>query len=695
MTRKYIGKTCPYCKTPLVKGDTVVFCSVCDMPHHLSCWQDNQGCTTFGCTGTMKEIIGGDSKVEEAPAAPQPMPAAEPKPAPAPAPAEQAVETLWEAKETVFMADVPIVMENAAIIIDRAKDKLFAHCTFRSLTDKEIKAVLIEVSCQDVWGETLGEPIAFQYLDLRTERESKFGQTQPIELADKTTRKIQVSVKKVLFGDDRVVSGGGEAFTMPAPVLLSQQLESKELAQEYARETSPKAQFVPESANGYWRCACGALNTEDEEKCHCCGCTKEQLAAALDPAALQANMIAFAAKKKAAAQKQEERIRAAQEQVRLEQEEKDRQIKLAEDQARQKKRKKKTITTVVISLVVVLLLSFGIGFFGVRYYNYRVACDLLEQKQYDGAHQGFVALGGFLDSAEMANEALYRKAKAALESEDYDGAIQIFVNLGSYKDSTDQTLEAKYRKAEKLQEDKKYKEAYELFKELGDYKESKDALLATIVLWETHLLEKSATADLYIFSNTVKLSADQREVFYTTLLLHIAEHGDAGYWYGGIYSKKHAKAVQTMLNMLPSRYEDTATLLKLFKLLANGTGPDELFQDNESVMRQCWSLAFVQNIAKDDSAIAYFLEGYWSTYGDDYYISFYENDRGGISSQYNLPHVLQPNGTKYYDIWSLTYVYINENNVELTKVFRFEIVDYDTIKVYCFKNNRTYTLYRE
>ena len=65
MDHKFLGKTCPYCKTPFEKDDVVVICSICDMPHHLSCWQENNGCTTFGCTGNIKETFG------EASAAPQ------------------------------------------------------------------------------------------------------------------------------------------------------------------------------------------------------------------------------------------------------------------------------------------------------------------------------------------------------------------------------------------------------------------------------------------------------------------------------------------------------------------------------------------------------------------------------------------------------------------------------------------------
>ena len=285
MSKDYIGKTCPYCKTSLVEGDTVVFCSVCDMPHHLSCWQDNQGCTTFGCTGSIKEIIGNDAGSVPTPAPVTATPSVQTtpvKPTPASTPSEQAeepIETLYESKDIVFMADVPLVLENTAIIIDRTKDKLFARCTFRSITDKAIKAVLTEISCQDVWGSTLGEPIVFQYLDLNTKRETKFGQASPIDLVDKTTRKIKVTVKKVMYADDTVVSGSDGSFTMVAPILLSQQLGSEELAAEYARETTQRAKFVLSETDRYWFCTCGSLNETSEEKCHLCGCTREQLTA--------------------------------------------------------------------------------------------------------------------------------------------------------------------------------------------------------------------------------------------------------------------------------------------------------------------------------------------------------------------------------------------------------------------------------
>ncbi len=63
MKRIYVGKTCPFCKTPFQTDDAVVYCGICEMPHHLSCWQANKGCTTFGCSGYIDEIINQDKVV--------------------------------------------------------------------------------------------------------------------------------------------------------------------------------------------------------------------------------------------------------------------------------------------------------------------------------------------------------------------------------------------------------------------------------------------------------------------------------------------------------------------------------------------------------------------------------------------------------------------------------------------------------
>lgn len=46
----YIGKICPFCKTTITADDEVIVCPSCAAPHHKACWDENKGCTTFGCS---------------------------------------------------------------------------------------------------------------------------------------------------------------------------------------------------------------------------------------------------------------------------------------------------------------------------------------------------------------------------------------------------------------------------------------------------------------------------------------------------------------------------------------------------------------------------------------------------------------------------------------------------------------------
>jgi TM2 domain-containing membrane protein YozV len=42
---------CPYCRMPFDNGEAPakIFCTACGVPHHEDCYQENGGCTVFGC----------------------------------------------------------------------------------------------------------------------------------------------------------------------------------------------------------------------------------------------------------------------------------------------------------------------------------------------------------------------------------------------------------------------------------------------------------------------------------------------------------------------------------------------------------------------------------------------------------------------------------------------------------------------
>lgn len=64
---EYIGKICPFCKSEFKESDEIIICSECNMPHHKDCWIENQGCTTFGCLGTIQNAGSPEQGAQESP----------------------------------------------------------------------------------------------------------------------------------------------------------------------------------------------------------------------------------------------------------------------------------------------------------------------------------------------------------------------------------------------------------------------------------------------------------------------------------------------------------------------------------------------------------------------------------------------------------------------------------------------------
>jgi Prokaryotic RING finger family 1 len=67
-----MSAVCPYCRTEV---DNSVRCPICTTPHHPECWEENGGCTVFGCS----EAPPDEPKIslgDPPPVAPPPLPGA-------------------------------------------------------------------------------------------------------------------------------------------------------------------------------------------------------------------------------------------------------------------------------------------------------------------------------------------------------------------------------------------------------------------------------------------------------------------------------------------------------------------------------------------------------------------------------------------------------------------------------------------
>ncbi len=262
----------------------------------------------------------------------------------------------------------PVIIQSAHLYCSSDREKYYLRCKFKSLSDKVISALMVDVYCFDVWGNELPTIRDAQVLDLLPKRDEVFGYSRKIPIADANTRTVNVKLKRIRFADGTIEECSGEETKLPEVVSLSEHFNSLELTQQYNYETSKKSSFVPMQIGEFWMCSCGKINADAENDCINCGCTKQIVFNALDKNFLAERHSAYIENKRI----EEEKLKQEQERKRLveqqRQEELERQ-RVAEIQnernlailkrvAVQKvaDKRKKIIKIIIISVVVALIL---------------------------------------------------------------------------------------------------------------------------------------------------------------------------------------------------------------------------------------------------------------------------------------------------------------------------------------------------
>lgn len=63
--QKVAGQTCSICQSGIIAGERVLYCPKCALPFHVECWDENKGCSSYGC-----EAAPVTEKIEETHTAP-------------------------------------------------------------------------------------------------------------------------------------------------------------------------------------------------------------------------------------------------------------------------------------------------------------------------------------------------------------------------------------------------------------------------------------------------------------------------------------------------------------------------------------------------------------------------------------------------------------------------------------------------
>lgn len=300
---------------------------------------------------------------------------------------------LFALSENLYSLNAPVVIAAGALQKDNQTGKVFAQLKIRNIQDKVIKAATVKLTPFDTVGNPLDGTIDYQYLDISAGRDDDFGQKTPVMFKDTVTRSYSVSVSEVIFSDNSIWTASNEAWEpLSAPVGLESAFHyDSELAKQYRLKYGADCKCVLSTEKDLWRCACGAINRNNEKYCH--KCQKEATAlATLNMDELKAD--------------RDERLAAEQRKAAEE---------AAAVEAQAKKRKK---IAIIAAPILVVLIVAAVLISKSNAYNNAIA--LLEAEKYDEASSAFTELGEYKDSQERLTEISYRVGMTKSVADTYE-----------------------------------------------------------------------------------------------------------------------------------------------------------------------------------------------------------------------------------------------------------------------------------
>lgn len=284
---------------------------------------------------------------------------------------------LFSLEENLYIPGSPVLIAAGALLKDTQTGRILGQLKLQNISDQSIKAATVELVPLDTVGNPLGEPVSYQYLDLKVTRDAYWGSQDPIRFSDPSTRAYTASVKEVIFSDNSIWTAPTNVWkALPAKTTLETQLDDFELATQYRMHFGLDCQYAYQTAEDLWYCPCGAVNHQGESVCHACQKDSNELAG-IDWDLLREEAAERVAKKRA-----EEEALAAE-----------RERKLAEKKAKQEEykdrlqgflRSRRFRRVAVIALILVAAIFIGVK--AMIYHQvyereqvYKVFCDYIRE----------------------------------------------------------------------------------------------------------------------------------------------------------------------------------------------------------------------------------------------------------------------------------------------------------------------------
>lgn len=326
-------------------------------------------------------------------------------------------EKVFTLEPMLYAQGSPVIIEAGALQKDNTNSSIIVQLKLKNISVKTIKALTVRITPLDTIGNVLGDMVEHQYLDLSVNRDENFGSKDAIVLPNNTTRAIKVSVTNVVFSDNsNIIIDEQEWTSIPNQEELN--LDDIETKYFYSLfNINDKKQLIEH--NDLWLCSCGAINHSNEDKCHCCKNSYEELKN-IDLIELHnesyyqhfcldiglTNDIEVLEK----ATKNLESIIDYKD-VKEIFDENTKRIMYLKSKEIKKKKKTKKISLIVIGLVILSIIVGTSGSAIVKAVQYNRGNKLIASQQYNEAYTIFAKLDNYKDSKKYALDAKIKGSK--------------------------------------------------------------------------------------------------------------------------------------------------------------------------------------------------------------------------------------------------------------------------------------------
>ena len=180
-------------------------------------------------------------------------------------------QKLFQLEHRLYAPHAPVLIESGLLLLEQRTGSVLCQLCFRSIQDRPIKGLRVEVQMLDEAGNPLGKSVSHRYQELDLRRDGSFGKGRAIVLPDAQAKAFTAHVSQVSFADGELWNDEEQPWSpLPDQQLLEEAFENEKQLEQFIRRFGKDSIYAPLETEELWFCTCGGVNHNSEPRCHAC-----------------------------------------------------------------------------------------------------------------------------------------------------------------------------------------------------------------------------------------------------------------------------------------------------------------------------------------------------------------------------------------------------------------------------------------